>query len=265
MRQLWAFFSISLKEAFVYRARGLIWFLDDTLPVITAMLFFSAVFSEQSRVGQYTLASLLIYFLLTMSFNVLLESHPEFAIAQDINQGFLSMYLLRPLSYIRFYAATELAYKVVRLVYLVPFLVLAMKFLPGQAFRIELPWPSWLVFGAMLVGAFATFYLLKVLVGLMAFWFTEVSWFISIFELLTMFFSGLILPLDLMPQSFQKLAALLPFQYLIYAPARLLVAPASFRDQLTGFMIQLVWLVSLFFLVKFVWRRGVRYYSAFGG
>ncbi|OGD62476.1 hypothetical protein A2160_00135 [Candidatus Beckwithbacteria bacterium RBG_13_42_9] len=264
MRQFLALFSISLKDAFVYRVRSFIWFLNDVLPVLTAMLFFGAVFSQQKQVGDYVLSSILSYYLVTLSLNVLLEPHPEFAIYLDINSGFLSTYLLKPLSYIRFYIASEIAWKTIRLTYLTPFMILALIALHGCTTMNLMVWWRWLIFGLMLAVSFMIFYFWKVIIGFMAFWFNEITWLLGISELLSTFFSGIIFPLDLMPKYMQQIASLLPFKYVIYIPAKLLTSVISLEEQFKYLIIQLVWLSILGLVVKRLWRKGVKDYEAYG-
>ena len=265
MRKIKAFFVISLKNALVYKTQGFIWFLSDVLPILTVMLFFTAVFSERDSVGKYSLAGILTYYAITLVLNVIVEPHPEYSIMTDINRGFLATYLLRPLSYLKFYGITGLAYKITRLIFLLPLIVIFLSFIPEVFANLKFNW--WQASGLLLMFVLAhiIFYFLKAIIGLMAFWFTESYWLIALFELFSMFFSGLLLPLDLMPKAFQNLATLLPFKYLVYVPAQLVLQNISQADLLINVVIQLIWLVILGISLKKLWQYGLRTYSAFGG
>lgn len=264
MKKIKAFFSISLKTAFVYKARGLIWFLIDVLPILTIMLFFSAVFSEKNLVGGYSLSSILVYYVVALSLNVLVISHPEHAIAEHISRGFLSFFLIKPLSYIKYYLANELAYKVLRLMNLIPVLIILLGVAPSLLRISDLDFWEWARFLLMVTLAFNVYSFFKFIIGFAAFWFTEIGWLIGAWDLLNLLFSGLLIPIDLMPPFFQKIAAVLPFKYLIYMPAQLFLGKSSANEQLVGLTIQSLWLIALVFLTKKIWRKGIRIYSAFG-
>jgi len=264
MRQFLAFLSITLKDALVYRARSFIWFLADVIPVTTSIFFFSAIFSTTNTVGKYSFQSILVYYLMVLSMEILVISHPEFAIAEDINHGFLATYLIRPLSYLKFYAANELAYKMVRLLFFIPFMVIVLLLVPQGNYSIQISLYNLATFLPMFILAFCGFYFLKVIIGFMAFWFTEIWWLIGFIEILDMLFSGLLIPLDLLPLTFQKIATFLPFKYFIYVPSQLFITSLSPTQTLMNLGIQVLWLVILALLAKFVWRKGLETYASFG-
>lgn len=264
LKKFLAYFEISLKTSLAYRARGFIWFLNDSLPVLTVMLFFSAVFVDQTMVAGYSKEAMMTYYILTLTFNTLLEPHPEFSIANDINTGDLSSYLLRPLKYLKYYAVSELAYKLNRIVFIVPLILLIWGIAPKVFVFASRPWWLWLFLASLLPVAYLVFYLIKVIIALVAFWSTEINWLIGISELLGLFFSGLILPLNIMPPFFQKIANLLPFKYLIYTPSRIILYSGTVWEYFFNLAVLLFWLLCLYLLVGKMWQAGLKKYAAFG-
>ena len=57
----------------------------------------------------------------------------------------------------------------------------------------------------------------------------------------------------------------LPFQYLAYFPAKVLLGQLTPGELFQGLAVQVLWVIGLFFLARFLFSRGVRRYSAFGG
>ena len=54
MRKLLAYFRVALIDAFIYRATGFIWMLNDVGPAVIALIFWSAAFTTHSSFAGYT-------------------------------------------------------------------------------------------------------------------------------------------------------------------------------------------------------------------
>ena len=102
------------------------------------------------------------------------------------------------------------------------------------------------------------------MLGMITFWTTRVS---AIFELvvaLELLLSGRLVPLPLMPDWAERLAALLPFMWTFYFPIQALVGDFSTAELLGGLAAQLFWIVLLTGATLVVWRYAVRQYAAVG-
>jgi len=81
---------------------------------------------------------------------------------------------------------------------------------------------------------------------------------------LLLFLSGQIAPLSILPRAVQIAAKILPFYWTIGFPTELLLGKVTVAGAFIGIGVQIVWLVIAVFLVRFVWRLGVKAYSAVG-
>jgi ABC-2 type transport system permease protein len=100
--------------------------------------------------------------------------------------------------------------------------------------------------------------------ALAAFWTTRVGALNQTYFVLMLFLSGRMAPLELFPSLIQTVAAILPFRWMVSFPLELLLGRLTFSQALTGLGAQLVWVVITFFLMRIIWRSGVRLYSAVG-
>jgi ABC-2 type transport system permease protein len=127
-----------------------------------------------------------------------------------------------------------------------------------------------------LVMAFLIGFLLECLIGLISFWFLEVSSLVFIFMMLNYFLSGHMIPLDwvsnwlarLLPESVSGLSQVVlytPFQYLAYFPAAIMLGRFPRADLATHLAAEFAWVLVLLALNRLMYARGVRQYSAFGG
>ena len=80
--------------------------------------------------------------------------------------------------------------------------------------------------------------------------------------LISGFLAGSYFPLDLYPEWLQIILDYLPFSYIQYYPVKILMGETHLFGKAV-LMISL-WMVPLAFLVNFVWKRGLRRYTAAG-
>jgi ABC-2 type transport system permease protein len=57
----------------------------------------------------------------------------------------------------------------------------------------------------------------------------------------------------------------MPFQYLAYFPAVIFLRKVEGPELVQGLLIQLAWAVAFVFLTRWLFHRGLRRYSAYGG
>ena len=72
------------------------------------------------------------------------------------------------------------------------------------------------------------------------------------------------MPLTLMPKIIQDIAQYLPFQLLIYYPIQLILGKLSTEQIVQGYVMAFIWLGISMLLFNWVWRNGVKRYSAVG-
>jgi ABC-2 type transport system permease protein len=178
-----------------------------------------------------------------------------------IREGELSAALLRPLHPLHDDIAGFAGWKVATILLWLPIAaVLWIAFDPTlDPTLLEVGVFSLAIWGAYLI---RTMFLSSL--GMVTFWTTRVS---ALFELmvgLELLLSGRLVPLPLMPDWVEDIAAVLPFQWSFYFPIQTLVGDMSNRELLEGLGMQLLWIVVLTGLFLVVWRFAVRRYSAVG-
>jgi ABC-2 type transport system permease protein len=125
------------------------------------------------------------------------------------------------------------------------------------------PW-AMAAFVPVILLAFAVRFFVEWTLALAAFWTTRVSALNQMYFLLMLFFSGEIAPLELLPHSVRVIAFVLPFRWTIGFPTELLLGRLTPAQTLTGMAMQAAWLAASLVLMRFVWRAGLKVYSAVG-
>jgi ABC-2 type transport system permease protein len=117
---------------------------------------------------------------------------------------------------------------------------------------------------ALLLAA-ALRFLFTYTLALAAFWTQRAHAVVETGNLLVFLLGGEAAPLPLLPDALRPWAAAMPFRAMSGFPAEVAAGLASGRDVLLGFGSQLAWLVALALAAIWVWRAGVRRYTAVGG
>ncbi len=164
----------------------------------------------------------MIAYLLMVNISRMFSSMPGLAggIARDIREGTIKKYLLQPLDMIGYLVSYRVAHKVSYIVSsALPYAVLF--FLCRKFFHGHVPTEPtvWLGFAASLVMAFAVGFFFEVSVGMVGFWFLEVTSILYIVMTLNFFISGHMFPLDLLTRPWSTILKSCPFQYMAHFPA----------------------------------------------
>ncbi|MHB8902805.1 MAG: ABC transporter permease [Thermoguttaceae bacterium] len=270
----WTILRISVEERLVYRGDFALGTLMRFLPIVTQVFLWWAVFTaassgqgvEQTRIVGYSYQDFIAYYMLTMISRAF-SSMPGLAsgIARDIRDGTVKKYLIQPIDMLSFLLLNRLAHKLVY--YTVAALPFALVFYLCADF-FPRGWPEPQVMAAYLASllmAFLLGFFLESTIGMIGFWFLEVSSLLFVYMLFNFFFSGHMFPIDMLPGIWGELVRIIPLQYLAYFPAAVFLGKIEGPELIEGLWIQLEWVVFFMFTSRLTFRRGVRHYSGFGG
>ena len=267
MRLNWWILKTAVAERLAYRADFAFSTLVRFLPIVTQIFLWTAVYAgtSQDSLNGYSLPEMVSYYLLAMVGRAF-SSMPGLAsgIARDVREGVVKKFLTQPLDMLGYLFFHRLAHKLVY--YFVatgPFALvffLCRDYLPA--------WPGFAVFAAFLCSlalAFLIGFLIESLIGLVSFWFLEVSSLLFIYMMFNYFLSGHMIPLDWLPPTITDVVVWLPFKYLAYVPAAIFLGKYD-PEELPGvLLVGAAWVVGLLVVNRIAFRRGVKRYGAFGG
>jgi ABC-2 type transport system permease protein len=255
-------FKTTLAMMLQYRAALLIWMIGQVLEPLVFLIVWSIVsISSGGSIGGYTTGDFAAYFIVLMLVNQFTYTWIMYEFEYRIREGILSFALLKPVHPIHSDIADNVSSKLITL----PIMILiAIGLAVGFHASISLvPWAI-VVFIPVLLLAFMVRFLLEWTLAQAAFWTTRVSAINQTYFTLMLFLSGQLAPLTLLPQPVQVAADILPFRWMIGFPVELLLGRLTPVEALTGLGAQLAWLLLGYVLLRFVWRAGVRNYSAVG-
>lgn len=270
LRVHWFLLRASLEERLIYRGDFAFATFIRFLPVVTQICLWGAIFGTGGSGGArqlngYSYEEMVAYYLLTMVGRAF-SSMPGLArdISKEIRDGSLKRYLTQPVDLQVFYFWSRVAHKLVYyMVATVPFAVLF--WLCGAFFTHGPTAIEWTALILALIQAFLIGFLLDSLIGLTAFWLLEVGSISFIFMMLTYFLSGHMLPLDWLPGILGQIVSYLPFQYLAFFPAAIILGKFTTAELSLHLTAATGWVLGLWLLNRLVYAWGLRRYGAYGG
>jgi ABC-2 type transport system permease protein len=267
LRKYAKIFRVSLIERMVYRFDFLLGTVLRFLPMVTTILLWQAVFAGSGRqtLADYSYREMIAYLLL-VHISRMFSSMPGLAagIANDIRDGTLKKYLLQPIDMIAYLVSYRLAHKVAYIA--TSFVPYALLFFLCRDFFNGWPDPATLAaYAVSLLLAFVIGFFFEANIGMIGFWFLEVTSFLYVVNTLNFFVSGHMFPLDLLPSPWPAVLKALPFQYMAYFPAAVFLGKVQGPDLVYGLLAELAWAVFFVVLSRWLYRLGLRRYSAYGG
>ena len=262
----WTILRICLEERLVYRGDFALGTLMRFLPIVTQIFLWTAVFqsAQSDRIEGYTQETIIAYYLLTMLARAF-SSMPGLAsgIARQVREGEIKKFLIQPIDLISFLLLARVAHKLVY--YLVAALPFALVFyLCGDYFP---PAPGWEVIAAFVCSLILSFLLgffLEASMGLVSFWFLEVTSLLFVYMLFNFFCSGHMFPLEILPEPYRTIVELLPLKYLAYYPAAIYLGRVPADELAQGLLIQAGWVLFFIILCRRLMAAGYNRYSGYG-
>jgi len=275
LRIWWTMLAICLEERLAYRGDFILGTAMRFLPIVTQVFLWTAVFTATTRgdIAGYSRTDIVAYYLLTMVTRAF-SSMPGLAggIARSIRDGSIKKYLVQPVDYVSFLLAARIAHKLVY--YAVAIIPFTAVFFVCRGYFPPVPDAATITaFTLSLVLSFLLGFFMEAMLGMLGFWFLEVSSIIFAYMLVQYLLSGHMFPLDMLAGVSTGIAGVsvadavrwLPFEYTAYFPAAVWLGKIRGPDLVRSLAIEAAWVVVMAAACRLAWWRGTCRYSAFGG
>jgi ABC-2 type transport system permease protein len=263
MRKYFHALAFSAKNQFIYLPAFLTQNVFFAVILFTFYSLWSAIYAGKGLILHHaglTLSQTLWYLTFTEAIE-LSKSGVMQDIQTQVKDGSIAYIMGRPHSFIVYNLFDSMGTSVVKIV---P--ILAAGFILGSLFTGILPgYIDHLPFGLVLfLGSLVLNTLWHIALGLLAFWFEEVTPFYWILQKAIFVLGGMFFPLDFMPDWLQAAAKALPFAFSAYWPGRVMVdfSPDAFFTALAG---QAAYIALLGGVTLLLFSRGKRRLQVQGG
>lgn len=254
-------FFLALNTQLAYRVNFVIGRMRDFL-VYGALLLLYVALPQGS--GDYSQAELLTYVLISSLFSSTAFVYGMHTIADEINFGDLTNYLLRPINYFGYWISRLAAERSLLLIGGGLQVLFLLWLFSSSSFIFQTN--VWHLFQTVVlfIGSIVLIQTLDFIGGLFSFWTNKghgPRWLITIF---IQFLSGSYLPLDTLPDPVRAVLAWTPFPSVIFAPLQAYLGRMDTSAWLISVLVQWFWIGIMTLILRVLWRKGLRVYGAYG-
>lgn len=262
MRKYWMFAKSQMQISTTYSA----WYWAGSFSIILRLLimyyFWNAVYENRGTIENMNLSMMLTYIVVAMLLQTYIGGVGN-DLAEQIKNGNIAVDLMRPYDLIFKLLSLDFGGKITSFVReTFPMLLIAIFFIkiatPHSISTLFL----FVVSGLLGIGIGAMF---DLIIGVLAFWTVNVWGLRVLKEGIITFFSGALIPISLFPDWLETLSNYMPFQSMIFVPVSIYSGMISGFDAYLAIVIQLVWLVGLYVIIRLAWAQAIKKVTVFGG
>jgi ABC-2 type transport system permease protein len=255
-------FAASTAVNLAYRGSVLIWVFTSVIQPIVLIVVWRTVAGPSGSVGGYTAERFVTYFAIMMLVDHLTFIWLMWEFEWRIREGAFSPLLLRPIHPIHKDIVDNVSYKLIGLLGVGPAMIILIIAFDGDLSGIT-PLQV-LAFVPALIGAAVLRFIVEWVLALSAFWLTKVSALNNLYFSVRTFLSGGFAPLSVLPPVIAAVADWSPFPWSQAFVVNVVMGETRGIDIVLGYGAQAAWILVALGLLRLVWSRAVRHYSAVG-
>lgn len=253
-----------LKKGLQYPANVYFSIIEAVPSLWFATILWTRLAADRSPLGIYDLGNLLRYYLVTRMLATVISFETDWSLWQDIKNGNLSQYLMRPINCLLFRFLRQMGQDAVKAMSFPVLIGVGYLMVPGALF-LPTRFDSLILAAISVINGLILARLLSYLRGAIAFWLHDSGPFAWIDRMAIGVLSGYYLPFGVLPPGLRRVVLVLPFQSLLSTPAEILLGVLDGATALRLVVRNLGWTVVAGIGLSIVWRRGLRRYEALGG
>jgi ABC-2 type transport system permease protein len=214
--------------------------------------------SGKDLINGYSLNEMIQYQLWTTLSYFIIRGTNTYDLSTDIRLGKISTYLIYPVSFFKFHFAGFIAMSAIQYSVMIFSLIvfILLGFMPIPSLETLLIYMAFCFFTSIF------WFLVQFIFGLMTFWLDE-TWVLRvIFGVIGGFFNGSVLPLEFYPEPVQNLLIYSPFYYMSHYPVKVIMGRLPFTT--LSLLVMLFWAAVSYISIRYIWRKGLREYTAAG-
>lgn len=258
MKKYWVFFLQNFYVVLAYRLKLGINLVMQLFAPLTMILIFTSV--SGSKIAGMTVSEIIVYYITTSFLLLIIGTDVDDYLVDSYSKGEMASIFLKPARYWYIAIVRDLARKLLKLIFImiiiIPvFILVGWSLVNNLVIAIsDIRFLLFFPLSAILI------FLISAVVGVFVFW-TEDVWGIQHLKTnAILFLGGAALPYQLFPESFRNILYLTPFPYLVSWPFRIINNTLKYSE----ITIPIFWIITLSILLKYLWKNGVKKFTAFG-
>jgi viologen exporter family transport system permease protein len=259
-QRLW---QVNWAEQWQYRANLIMYLLYWLVSPIIYLAVWTSIANSKGSVNGFTANDFVTYYMTLLIVDQVTSNIVIHTFAYKVQDGTLAGELIRPIHPMLTNAlVNNIAFKALTIIGFIPiWIILFFLYKPDYS---HLALTGILIAIPAMIMGFLVGFLLSAAITSLAFWTTRVYSIHEFYYAMILLFSGQFVPLPLMPKLIQDVAQYLPFQLLIYFPIQLILGKLSSTQIIQGYVAGTIWLIVAISVFNWIWRNGVKRFSAVG-
>jgi ABC-2 type transport system permease protein len=266
MKSLRSYLAImrgSFMVGIIYRYGFLFTILGNIIYMAVVYFLWSSIYANSTTLRGMTFNETFIYVALGSAVFILLKTYADWFISFEIREGFIAVYLTKPVDYQLYSLSVSIGGGLMNLLAITLPTILMLLFV----FRIPIQsGPGLLLFPISLVMAFLISFNFDYFVGVLGFY-SESIWGMSITkEIFITALSGALIPIPFFPEAIQKVLLVLPFQAIYHTPLMMVTRPDQGWDVFLPMLtVQFAWVLITFIGSRMFYKQAVKVLRVAGG
>lgn len=258
----WSIVRLSWQNGLVYRFNVIMWRFRQLLTTLMSLTIWTVIFHNQAEVFGYKQSTMITYIFLVSVLQSLIFATTLHGLAGRIYSGQITNELIKPINLYIYFFSQDVADKLKNFGFIVVEIAVLYWLFQPIVF-----WPDVNILGTFLawtsLSVVLHFFIILLLASL-GFWSPD-DWAAKfLFFMVADFTAGKMFPLDILPETLQRIINLTPFPFLAYHQTQLFLGRVA-QEQILPYTLTLLGWCSVFGVAMFwVWRRGINNYEAVG-
>lgn len=250
-----ALVSHGAKSVLAFRSEVFVGVLSLCLRVLLVFLVWKAVYGARDGVAGISHDTAIGYAVLGAIFNAVLQPWQFSGLRSRVRTGNVVFDIMRPVSLITQSLAEQLGSTLAGF----PKAIIAIAFglvlgaVPGTASGLRV-----FAFIVSALAGIAIALLCNLIVGMVAFWTTDIGGALMVYSMAAAFCSGSLIPLWFMPAGLSASLQFLPFSAQVFTPLSIYFDHGAGSVAIGKIALQFAWIAFLTLLARLVWSRAFR-------
>jgi ABC-2 type transport system permease protein len=253
----------SFMAGMIYRFGFFFTILGNIVYMVVVYFLWRSIYATADTLRGLTFNETFLYVALGSAIFILLKTYADWYISYEIREGFIAVYLAKPVDYQLYALAISVGGVLISLAAItlptigMLYLVFRVPFQAGLGLAL---------FPVSLGLAFLISFNFDFFVGVLGFY-SESIWGTSITkEVIITVCSGALIPLQFFPDALQRLLLALPFQAIYHTPLMMVTRPNQGWDTYLPMLgVQLFWAVLTYALSRLFYNQAVKVLRVAGG
>jgi ABC-2 type transport system permease protein len=259
-------FSLGFQSSLEYRANFIISFLSTLFPITIQYFLWTALYnnSPNGKVYGYNYSQIIAYTIFAAIVSKFVSGGFEWEVNEDIKNGGLNKFLIKPIDYYKYRIACFLGQKVSQFFIMAIILILTIAILNiTLGYSVNLA--RIFIFFIVIIISIQLSFIFVYCTSMAAFWLSEAGGIFVIGSLLLNIISGGVVPLEVFGNTINHIFNFLPFKYIIYFPINILNGVIVGRQIIYGVLLQIFWIIVCKKFADMLWKQGLKRHNAVGG